>query len=177
MDYDDDSWQASRLEQFAEIKAKALRKLRHPTRSRILRSTEVALVLLYTGETNYLNLWSAIFGVRSESLQVELEYYIKKKREKEAQRRRDEEELANASEEELPQIRKKIMSRSTTIEDLNLSARTLSRLKHIRINTLEDLINMTWDEFMRIRNLGKKGADEVLLKLEQLGFPLRSSEE
>lgn len=177
LDYADDSWQASRLEQFADIKAKALRMLRHPSRSRVLRSTEVALVFLYTGETNYLNLWSAIFGVRSERLQVELEYYIEKKRKEEAQRKKDEEELANASEEELPQIRKKIMARSTTIEDLNLSARTLSRLKHIRINTFEDLINMTWDEFIRIRNLGKKGADEVLLKLEQLGFPLKSSEE
>ena len=154
---------------FTQIKDKAIRKLRHPMRSRILRSTEVALVLLYTGETNYFNLWCAIFGQRLESRQVNLEYYIEKKR--------IEDELANASEEELPQIRKKMLAHSTSIEDLELSYRTLGCLKHAGIDTVEDLINMTWDAFMRIRNLGKKGADEVLLKLEQLGFSLKSSEE
>lgn len=177
LDYDDDSWQVSMLEQFTYIKAKALRKLRHPTRSRILRSTEVALILLCSGETNYLNLWSAIFGVRSESLQVELEHYMEKKRIKDEQRKKDEEELANASEEELPQVRKKILARSTSIEDLYLRARTYNCLKHAGVDTVEDLTKLTWERFIRIRNLGKKSAEEVLFKLEQLGFALKPSEE
>lgn len=177
LDHDDDSWQVSMLEQFTYIKAKALRKLRHPTRSRILRSTEVALVLLYTGETNYFNLWCAIFGERLESREVNLEYYIEKKRIEDEQRKKDEEELANASAEQLPEIRKKIMARSTMIEDLDLSVRTFHWLKHAGINTVEDLTKMTWDRLIRTRNLGKKSADEVLLKLEQLGFYLKSSEE
>ena len=66
---------------------------------------------------------------------------------------------------------------TATVEDLELSYITLGRLKHAGIDTVGDLINMTWDEFIRIRNLGKKSGDEVLLKLERLGFSLKFSEE
>jgi len=114
--------------------------------------------------------WCAIFGVCSDCRRAELQRFIEKKQVKEAQKRKDEEELANASEEELPKIRKIIMARSTTIEDLDLRVRTYNCLKHAGVDTVDDLINMTWERFIRIRNLGSKSAEEVLLKLEQLGF-------
>ena len=167
----------SKFEHLRNIEAKALRKLRHPARSRALRSIDVGLVLLSANETNYFNLWCAIFGVRPDSRQVELEYYTERKRAEEEQRKRNEEELANASDEELPRIRKKIMARSTPIDDLDLRVRTYNCLKHAGVNTVEDLVNMTWEEFIRIRNLGKKSAEEVLFKLEQLGFSFSSSDE
>ena len=119
----------------------------------------------------------AIFGLHSDCRQAELEYYMERKQAEEEQRRWNEEELANASEEELPKIRKKIIARSTPIEDLELWIRTYNCLKHAGVDTVEDLINITWEEFIRIRNLGKKSVEEVLFKLEQLGFSFRPSEE
>ena len=164
-------------ERVEQIIAKALRKMRHPTRSRALRSTDVGLVLLSSDDTNYFNLWCDIFGVSSDCRQVELEYYMEKKQAEETQRKKDEEELANASAEQLPGIRKRIKARTTMIEDLDLSVRTFHWLKHAGVNTVEDLTNMTWERFIRIRNLGKKSAEEVLSKLEQLGFSFSTSEE
>jgi len=76
---DDSSWQISKFEQLRNVKAKALRKLRSPACSQALRSTDVGLVLLSANETNYFILWCAIFGVRSDHRQIELEYYVEKK--------------------------------------------------------------------------------------------------
>lgn len=40
----------------------AVRKLRHPERAKILRSTEVGLALFSAPETNYSKLWKRVFG-------------------------------------------------------------------------------------------------------------------
>ena len=44
-----------------------------------------------------------------------------------------------------------------TIEELDLSVRSFNCLKRAGINTVEDLINKSEDEMMKVRNLGKKG--------------------
>ena len=64
-----------------------------------------------------------------------------------------------------------------TIEDLDLSVRSFNCLKRAGINTVEQLCNKTPDDMMKVRNLGKKSLDEVLLKLKQLNLHLRSSED
>ena len=64
-----------------------------------------------------------------------------------------------------------------TIEELDLSVRSFNCLKRAQINTVEDLISKTEEEMMKVRNLGKKSLDEVLLKLKQLNLHLRSSED
>ena len=64
-----------------------------------------------------------------------------------------------------------------TIEELDLSVRSFNCLKRANINTVEDLINKTEDEMMKVRNLGRKSLDEVIDKLTKLGFSLRSNEE
>lgn len=64
-----------------------------------------------------------------------------------------------------------------TIEELDLSVRSFNCLKRANINTVEDLINKTEDEMMKVRNLGRKSLDEVIDKLQKLGFSLRSNEE
>ena len=43
-----------------------------------------------------------------------------------------------------------------TIEELDLSVRSFNCLKRAGINTVEDLINKTEDEMMKVRNLGRK---------------------
>ena len=64
-----------------------------------------------------------------------------------------------------------------TIEELDLSVRSFNCLKRAQINTVEDLINRTEEDMMKVRNLGRKSLDEVVAKLNSLGFNLRRDEE
>ena len=64
-----------------------------------------------------------------------------------------------------------------TIEELDLSVRSFNCLKRASINTVEDLINKTEEDMMRVRNLGRKSLDEVVAKLDSLGLTLRKDEE
>ena len=64
-----------------------------------------------------------------------------------------------------------------TIEELDLSVRAFNCLKRANINTVEDLISKTEDEMMKVRNLGRKSLDEVIDKLNKLGFALRSNDD
>ena len=61
-----------------------------------------------------------------------------------------------------------------TIEELDLSVRSFNCLKRAGINTVEDLINKSQDDMMKVRNLGRKSLEEVIDKLESLGFSLQS---
>lgn len=64
-----------------------------------------------------------------------------------------------------------------TIEELDLSVRSFNCLKRAGINTVEDLISKTEEDMMKVRNLGRKSLDEVVAKLESLGFTLRNEDE
>ena len=60
-----------------------------------------------------------------------------------------------------------------TIEDLDLSVRSFNCLKRAGINTVEDLINKSEEDMMKVRNLGRKSLEEVVQKLNSLGFSLQ----
>ncbi|EEG32141.1 DNA-directed RNA polymerase, alpha subunit [[Clostridium] methylpentosum DSM 5476] len=64
-----------------------------------------------------------------------------------------------------------------TIEELDLSVRSFNCLKRAGINTVEDLTNKTEEDMMKVRNLGRKSLDEVVLKLKSLGYDLQADEE
>ena len=64
-----------------------------------------------------------------------------------------------------------------TIEELDLSVRSYNCLKRAGINNVEDLINKTEDDMMKVRNLGRKSLEEVIHKLEALGLSLAKEEE
>lgn len=64
-----------------------------------------------------------------------------------------------------------------TIEELDLSVRSFNCLKRAGINTVEDLISKSEDEMMKVRNLGRKSLEEVIAKLESLGFNLTKDDE
>lgn len=64
-----------------------------------------------------------------------------------------------------------------TIEELDLSVRSFNCLKRAGINTMEDLINKSEDEMMKVRNLGRKSLEEVMAKLDSLGFTLTKDDE
>ncbi len=63
-----------------------------------------------------------------------------------------------------------------TIEELDLSVRSFNCLKRAGINTVEDLINKSEEDMMKVRNLGRKSFEEVLSKLRGLGFNLVSED-
>ena len=81
-------------------------------------------------------------------------------------------EVMGAAEEEEP-----FNALSMSIEDLELSVRSFNCLKRAGINTVEQLTNKTPDDMMKVRNLGKKSLDEVLLKLKELGLSLSPNED
>ena len=81
-------------------------------------------------------------------------------------------EVMGAAEEEEP-----FNALSMSIEDLELSVRSFNCLKRAGINTVEQLTNKTPDDMMKVRNLGKKSLDEVLLKLNEMGLHLRPNED
>ena len=64
-----------------------------------------------------------------------------------------------------------------TIEELDLSVRSFNCLKRASIDTVEDLINKSEEDMMKVRNLGRKSLDEVINKLKSLGFTLRKEDE
>ncbi len=63
------------------------------------------------------------------------------------------------------------------IEDLDFSVRTYNCLKRAGINSIGDLVARTEDEMMKVRNLGKKSLEEVIVKLGDMGLSLIASEE
>ncbi len=63
------------------------------------------------------------------------------------------------------------------IEDLDLSVRSFNCLKRAQVNTVEDLVNKTEEDMMKVRNMGRKSLEEVIYKLQSMGFSLKKSEE
>lgn len=64
-----------------------------------------------------------------------------------------------------------------SIDDLDLSVRSFNCLKRAGINTVEDLINKSEEDMMKVKNLGRKSMDEVIARLNDLGLSLRKEEE
>ena len=63
------------------------------------------------------------------------------------------------------------------IDELELSVRSYNCLKRAGINTIQELINKTPEDMMKVRNLGRKSLDEVLAKLKELGLSLNQNED
>ena len=64
-----------------------------------------------------------------------------------------------------------------TIEELDLSVRSFNCLKRAGIDTVEDLINRTEEDMIKVRNLGRKSLEEVIQKLHSLNLELKRVEE
>ena len=72
-------------------------------------------------------------------------------------------------------IKEKVLE--MTIEELDMSVRSFNCLKRAGIDTVEDLINKTEDDMIKVRNLGKKSLEEVIEKLHSLGLDLKREED
>lgn len=70
----------------------------------------------------------------------------------------------------------KVKALETSIEDLDFSVRAYNCLKRAEIHTLQDLVNKSESDMMKIRNLGKKSLKEVLDKIRDMGLVLRDDD-
>jgi DNA-directed RNA polymerase subunit alpha len=61
------------------------------------------------------------------------------------------------------------------VETLNLSVRSFNCLKRAGISKVSELLDLTEDEIMKMRNFGKKSLDEIKLVLAERGLALRQS--
>ena len=66
---------------------------------------------------------------------------------------------------------------SLPIEDMDFSVRSYNCLKRANINTVEDLVNKSKSDMLKVRNLGLKSIEEVVQKLETYGLSLRNEVE
>lgn len=64
-----------------------------------------------------------------------------------------------------------------SIDELDLSVRSYNCLKRAGINTVQDLVQKSEEDMLKVRNLGKKSLDEVLKKIKDLGFELTNKDE
>ena len=64
-----------------------------------------------------------------------------------------------------------------TLEDLDFSVRSFNCLKRAGVITVEDLLKLTEEDLMKVRNLGRKSLEEVIKKIESLGFNLKKSKD
>ena len=65
--------------------------------------------------------------------------------------------------------------KSMSIEDMDLSVRSYNCLKRANIHTVGDICSKTEEELWRIRNLGRKAADEILNKLASYGLYIKGT--
>lgn len=61
------------------------------------------------------------------------------------------------------------------VESLNLSVRSFNCLKRAGISKVSELLDMTEDEIIKMRNFGKKSLDEIKQVLEERGLSLRQA--
>jgi DNA-directed RNA polymerase subunit alpha len=59
------------------------------------------------------------------------------------------------------------------VETLNLSVRSFNCLKRAGISKISELLDMTEDEIIKMRNFGKKSLDEIKQVLDERGLSLR----
>ncbi|HOO68314.1 MAG TPA: DNA-directed RNA polymerase subunit alpha, partial [Bacilli bacterium] len=65
----------------------------------------------------------------------------------------------------------------TSIDDLELSVRAYNCLKRATINNVQDLVNKSESEMMKIRNLGKKSLKEVIDKIKEMGLSFKEEDQ
>ena len=87
----------------------------------------------------------------------------------------DEAKNAEIMVESVATVKEKVLE--MTIEELDMSVRSFNCLKRAGIDTVEDLVNRTEEEMIRVRNLGKKSLEEVIAKLHSLDLELKKEDE
>jgi len=80
-----------------------------------------------------------------------------------------------ATDEEDAQVGQEDSEKSLSIEDMDLSQRSSNCLRRHGITKLAELCEMTEDDLMKIRNLGKKSLAEIKSKMAEKGLSFKKS--
>jgi DNA-directed RNA polymerase subunit alpha len=81
--------------------------------------------------------------------------------------------FVNFTREEKPPATAPTSEWDIPVETLNLSVRSFNCLKRAGISKVSELLDMTEDEIIKMRNFGKKSLDEIKQVLEERGLSLR----
>ncbi len=81
--------------------------------------------------------------------------------------------FVNFTQEERPPAAAPTSEWDIPVETLNLSVRSFNCLKRAGISKVSELLDMTEDEIIKMRNFGKKSLDEIKQVLEERGLSLR----
>ena len=148
-------------ERIRQVQAKALRKLRHPSKSRTLRF----------GNEFQKRLNEIRSQISEDRLSEKIIYYkdeVERKKELNDTKallelkEKIENILAGKNEDVVDESRKEYGVWGTQIDNLGLSVRAYTCLRRAGINTYGDLREMTADRMLKVRNLGRKSLCEVI---------------
>jgi DNA-directed RNA polymerase subunit alpha len=81
--------------------------------------------------------------------------------------------FVNFTQEEKPPAAAPASEWDIPVETLNLSVRSFNCLKRAGISKVSELLDMSEDEIIKMRNFGKKSLDEIKAVLEERGLSLR----
>jgi hypothetical protein len=62
---------------------------------------------------------------------------------------------------------------SIPLEELNLSVRAYNCLKSAQINSVSDLVGLSYEDLLEIKNFGPASAEDVIKALDRIGMNLR----
>lgn len=131
-------------ERVRQIEAKAIRKLRHPSRNILFRGVSYTEVKAH---------WADYYKLKAEYDQVFAAYQA----------------LSDRPAEEV--VRENDILQKP-LEDLDLSVRSYNCLRRAGRNTVGDVSKMTDVELSKVRNLGRKSAEEIKARLAEYGLTL-----
>ena len=72
-------------------------------------------------------------------------------------------------------MREKLLDLS--VDELMSTTHGYNYLKRAGINTVRELCNKTPEDMGKVRNLGRKNLEEILIKLKNIGLGLRPADE
>ena len=136
-------------ERIRQVEARALRKLRHP----------------YSSKHWLLDTMDKAREAQEELSRIELEN-VRLKNYIESHCPESKIACDNKPEDEEPV--------SISIDELELSVRSSNCLKRAGINSTSDLEGFTVERLMKVRNLGRKSMDEIILRLKDYGIEIKS---
>lgn len=141
-------------ERVRQVEARALRKLRHPMRREIIEG--VSYSDYKSLREDFWELQARYERVHAQALEECMENMCD----------------AKAQLEELQAHEAKSV-REIPIVDMGLSVRSCNCLIRHRIQTVGDIVGMTAEELMKVRNLGRRSLDEIVRKVNDLGLVIR----
>ena len=141
-------------ERIRQIEAKAIRKLRHPARSNMFKAVPIAALIVETSKYHQLL-------YEHEVLQEAFDWYKANSTD------------ANTTAESVATS----MPQTALLEELELSVRSYNCLRRAGKRTIQDIIKMSSPDLLKVRNLGRKSAQEIISVLAMHGFLIKHEEE